>query len=213
MANIYCEGAVHAFVSFTEASPGSDTAYLGTCEQMPQPQFLWEYDQDMNDLAARKTPLDETYAGMGAMVALDLTKWDETVLRRLKSPPFYGIADGTGFVGSDGITSRLARGSFSAQQGAGYTLWLVNDFWLAPQLGAPDDLNPGYYFYLCRSIGYTQPKGGTMPAMRRIEISALDTFFGNATTISGVPIPKGGFFCWTQNPAIFNKGIFNGLLY
>jgi len=208
MANIYCEGAVHAFIDLAESSPGGSTQYLGTCEQMPQPQLDWDYEGDMNDIGARKRPLDEGYAGMGALLALDMTRWSETVLRILKSPPFYG-ADGL----ADGITSRQARGSFSLQQGNTFTLWLVNDFWLSPQLGAPADLNPGLYFYACRSIGYQQPKGGTMPAMRRLEISAIDAFFANAVTISGVAIPKGGFFCWTQNPAIFNRGLFNGLLY
>jgi len=251
VADIYCEGAVHAFVvvqGVTSAQEMTTTLrpagnagspqkagkitsaiqqnflYLGTCQEMPEPQLSWQYEPAMDDNGGRLAERDSGFAGTKAAITLNLTRWTEKVLRILKSPPFY-TADGL----VDGLTGPGARGSLTFLQGNFYSLWLVNDFWLSQQVGAPGDLNPGLYFPVCKSLGYSQPRGGSAPAMRMLEVGVIDTpvpVIGvGKTQIPGITaaliaaqgagfaVPVGSFACWSQDESLFPRDAFNLLLY
>ncbi len=210
---IYCTGAVHVFAAIPSAGGNAPTfstlAYIGTCQQMPQPQDEYQYEPAMNDLGGRKTPLDEAYQGCLSAISLDFTRWSETNLSVLKSPPFYSLTDGSGAALAGGITSKMARGALTIQQGCLYNLFLVNDFWLTPQLGAPADLSPGRFYFACKTIGRYMPISGTAPAMQRLEVGVIDAY----RPTGGLGVPARGFFDWTEDPSKFpSQSTFNALI-
>jgi hypothetical protein len=114
MATFYSTGPVQVWVGPQVISPAYGTVlptgsirYLGTAEVSPQAEIRRQYQPAYNDLSGA-VPFDLNFLGEDAVIAIDLTRWNETTYAALANAPAQ--------LASPGI---IPRGSYPAIGGAG----------------------------------------------------------------------------------------------
>ena len=116
MATFYSTGPVLLFVGPQVFKPSQYTAltslppvFLGTAEVSPQAEIRRQYQPAYNDMSGA-VPFDLNFLGEDAVIAIDLTRWDEVVYRTLATSP-----------GAFGQTTAMGspRGRYSALNGMG----------------------------------------------------------------------------------------------
>jgi hypothetical protein len=152
MAQPYCTGPCLSYLKF----PG-DTAvsFLGTTEHTPNIKFRPAFSPIFNDLAGQLIPYDLMFQSEEAFVFLDLTRWSETVRRRVSARlTLTRTAGGEGIDGPDDI------GTFMMSEGQNPILYLAFPYSpLSPNISgivgkaSMNDLPAGYRFFQAVPIG------------------------------------------------------------
>jgi len=112
MAQPYVTGPVNLFVRLPDAS----IEYLGTGKEAPRLKIVPHWEPVMNDLYGTKIPMDVAYEGEEAFVAVDLTRWNESVYTKLVQRPDVQTDRGRDIL--DDI------GTLMIHEGASHELWL-----------------------------------------------------------------------------------------
>lgn len=197
-AYYYVTGPVHIYVRIptTGAGPqrlpnvaaGSGTIFtLGHCEDSPEPDFVPHYLPVKSSLAGPALPDDEIQAGGEVKVELLLSRFNLTLVNRLKQMARHGRDQPPGF------ESFLDRGRLLLAQGDSFELWLANAFYGTPNAAAYPDLSPGYYFPACRLAG-TLPRNLSRDAKKvHLSVEPKSVRLGVA----------GGFMTYSQDPKWF----------
>lgn len=150
MAQLWCTGPAHIFLSFTEqvesecalgTLPGN-LEYLGTAEVAPEITIIPVHKPVYNDLGG-EVPFDQSFQGEYATISALLTRWNESVYQHLAARPRYiaGLA-GTNALGDTG-TLALTEGKY-----IGVSVFFPYTLKLA-YTGMPG----GYAFTSCVAIG------------------------------------------------------------
>lgn len=156
---------------------GLPVYYVGTCETNPTNDAANAYFPVYTAAGGRMTPTDDFYEGSQELIALDLNRYNETVLGWLSEAPAYGRQinslqqNGPGDRDSFGLTRRLDRGSMVIQNGGYYCLWLQYSY--SGSGPTPPDLPWGWFYYCVTTLGvYTPKQGNGKTKMARLSLVA-----------------------------------------
>lgn len=100
---------------------GNSPVFLGTGETAPDIEIRTQWEPLMNDLGGSKVPFDYLCEGEEAIVSVELTRWNEKVLKAIQARPH---ASG----GPRGTQNYLDIGSLMLTENLAYTMWLYFPF-------------------------------------------------------------------------------------
>jgi hypothetical protein len=185
MAQHFCTGPAHIYVaptdvtttptlSYTSATPAAGgftptrvIQYLGTAEKQPRIVVDSQFEPLFNDMGGG-TPLDYMFQGEEGVVSVVLTRWNETVLRRIRSLPSPG--------GIPGLNPNGDLGKFMGLEGNTYPLYIQFPYATkAAMLGMPF----GYRFWSAYLQGPFEVMPGTT-ALRKQLIFKCTRHFGTS---------------------------------
>ena len=171
-AQPYVTGACHILIGRTEppATPAAGKKkdlgpeYLGTCEFSPRVQIDKVWVPLFNDLGGPAVPFDLSYAGKQAFIALDLTRWNDEVVRRFDAAPLFeqDIPDDLSYVGTLVDT-----------EGYGLTVWCVFPYAKLPAYGT---MKSGYRFPMVVGLQTDHNRIGTQPRRIHVNMHAIRHF-------------------------------------
>lgn len=184
----YCTGKVDCFFqlnawkayNFVEPVAGSDTAYLGTCEQYPLVQGLNRWNPVYNDVGGPLSPFDKEFQGLGKIIALDLNKFIQTNINTLLG-------------GGEGIEDYLSRGTLLQANGLSFTLWLRFAYYGTANDISGGQLPPGEVYFCCSIPENGYDPIGTRTRKTRLVIEADPAYNVN----------DGGFWTYSTLPKYF----------
>lgn len=131
MATFYCTGPVQLWVGPQVISPAYGTTlptspirYLGTAEVSPQAEIRRQYQPAYNDLSGA-VPFDLNFLGEDAVLAIDLTRWNETTYQAIARAPgqLNSAAATPGGYGTVGPA--MGMGALQAHDGNSLTVYMA----------------------------------------------------------------------------------------
>ena len=155
MAQLWTTGPVHIFCG---VGPSHAPLYLGTGEQAPRIDEEDENEPAMNDLSGSRDGHDESFQGTRAMIRVDLNRWNEAVMARVRAVPDAG--------GTGGIMDFGSMGALWLTENLAYPVWL--QFPYSTTKAAYAAAVDGYRFQAC-----IPRSRGTQPGTRARKISLV----------------------------------------
>jgi len=103
-ASVQCTGAVLLYLNMPVAAGAyGSPRWLGTAERYPRVQRRAGWVPVFNDLGGQVIPIDTLFQGEDAFISVDLTRWDDNVMRAaLARPSSVQAAEGTTGTGDVG---------------------------------------------------------------------------------------------------------------
>lgn len=158
-----------AFVT-GDASP----QFLGYAESFPRMEFRPGWYPVMSDPTGPEKPADMSFASMDAVIAFNLTLWDERIAQSMEVFPGPGLAGGApaGGLYSPGTWSFNDIGTLMMTEGYAFDAWVQFPFGgaTAGPTGHPfmSTLPSGYHFKSCLHLGPWVPEPGAKPFKRQM---------------------------------------------
>lgn len=128
MTQPYASGPVFVYVGwndnslirrrFPQAFRRGTPLYLGTGEVAPESEIRRSWEPVMNDLSGGVAH-DMVFRGQEAFTNLNLTRWNESVLRLVQDCPYQLGSNGRGY------NSAAEMGSLMIQEGLAFSLYLL----------------------------------------------------------------------------------------
>jgi len=152
LAYYYVTGPVHVYARIPNVGAGPYNApsalrgtiyFLGHTTDSPEPDFVPQKIPVMSSLSGPLVPDDHVQVGGKYHVAMELARFNITLLKALKQFARQGR------LMTAGTESFLDRGRLILANGDTFELWLRNAFYGTPNAAAYPDLDIGYYFPAC----------------------------------------------------------------
>ncbi len=167
MAQQWATGGIHVF-----AAPlsGGQPVYFGTAERYPEENRNPQYEALMNDISGTKVPLDFSWEGEDAQIALPMTRWNEQLALRMEAKPNPATTSIGGTQPSvPGSWFAGDVGSLMGFEGFAWQFWLVRTFGAllankAAYVG--NGLLPGRHYNQCLIWSPETEESGTAPMKR-----------------------------------------------
>lgn len=199
MAQHFCTGPAHIYVAPTEITaapfaslsqhpadiqtiPNRVIQYLGTAEKQPRIVVDSRFDPVFNDLGGTMTPLDYEFQGEEAVVSIVFTRWNEAVLRRIRSLPTPGAIPGRNVNGD--------LGRFMGLEGGTYPLYVQFPYATKPVMAG---MPLGYRFWAAYLQGPFEVMPGTTTLRKQLIFKCIrhfgdDPLTENPLTVNAAPL-------------------------
>lgn len=159
--------------NYTVKSP----LYLGTSEAAPEIVVDYRYTPIMTDVSG-ELPHDRIYAGSEATISAVLTRWNESVMKRLMSNPK--------FLGIRGKEEFGSVGSMMGYEGYAFPLWIKFPYVTKDQ---STDMPPGYRFWSCVFMP-DKIMPGTKAKRHQVMFQAQRASAGPESSPEDAPLPQ-----------------------
>ena len=159
IASEQTSGPVLVWVGVPNVS-GAKPMFFGTGENAPEPEFIPEYENVMNDLRGTRKPFDKIFEGEDAPVTITTTFWVEDTLDFLMD--FVNLNNGQR---GDGIGQQAQNdiGTLMFLEKQYFELWLVYPYAVTHPFMTVNGANMkrGYHFFAAIMDGPIRRSNGT----------------------------------------------------
>jgi hypothetical protein len=149
---LWTTGPAIAYVGVGGALGADVPVQFGTAEARPTIVTYDEWLDAYNDLGGVKIPFDDSFQGEFALIRLDVTRWDEDVLRRIQARP--------SFTGTRGFFPFGTIGALMKTERLYYPLWLKFSY---QSKAAYSNMPAGYRFPVSWLLSPEEMPVGTIP--------------------------------------------------
>lgn len=189
-------GASLIYAGFNNGGQAFGPFFFGTCEGYPKHERRTAYMPILNDFTGRQKPMDMSFQGMDATIALDMTVWDEGVAQMMEQAANLGPAASLATPGSYRFSD---VGSLMGLEGFCCQLWIAFGNRLGASAKAAYSALPnGYHYLQCIPVGPTTDEEGAQGMIRSFQFYAwpkcnfqtlINTLFDfDMSAIQNVPI-------------------------
>lgn len=196
LAYYYVTGPVHVYVRIPKVGMGPYVSpndlrgqiyFLGHATEAPEPDFVPQKIPVMSSLGGPLVPDDHIQVGGKYAVAIQLSRYNITVLEQLQQFARQGRSM---YAGTE---SFLDRGRLLLANGDTFELWLKNAFYGTANAAAYPDLKPGYYYPACAVEELMYRDMSQKNTLAHLTIEPLSVRQG----------VTGGFLTYAQSPLYF----------
>lgn len=188
MAIAFSGGPAHLWVGIDNQT-NKKPIYLGTGKGRPKIRINRKWHPLMNDIGGDE-PFDWSYMGSSALIAYQLTRWNEGAFQRLAATPnVYRFGN------FDGLEANGDLGSLMVTENLAFPVWVAQPYGTKAGYAAQGH-HRGWHFFACLFMGPDDLERGTAPAedhivfyATRVYVPANGSFLLYDHNLNGVPNP------------------------